>query len=123
MILPETDGSVALVVAEKIRAQVKALNIVFTPSIVDCLPNSVLTVSLGIASVIPGPENDVATLVLAADKALYYSKRQGRDRSTLSTLLNFRFAPVDYIEGDCKSLSNASANTKSAEADCRVQDS
>lgn len=123
VILPETDGSVALVVAEKIRAQVKALNIVFTPSIVDCLPNSVLTVSLGIASVIPGPENDVATLVLAADEALYYSKRQGRDRSTLSTLLNFRFAPVDYIEGDCKSLSNAIAHTKSAEADCRVQDS
>ncbi|MEG4576689.1 AAA-like domain-containing protein [Microcoleus sp. N3A4] len=95
VILPETDASAALVVAEKIRAQIKALNIVFNPAIVDCLPNSVLTISLGIASVIPGPENDVATLVLAADEALYYSKRQGRDRATLSMLLNFRFAPVN----------------------------
>lgn len=95
VILPETDASGALVVAEKIRAQVKALNIVFDPAILECLPNSVVTLSLGIASVIPGPENDVAALVLAADEALYDSKKQGRDLATMSTLLNFKFAPVN----------------------------
>ncbi|MBE9183298.1 hypothetical protein IQ270_00800 [Microcoleus sp. LEGE 07076] len=40
-------------------------------------------------------ENDGATLVLAADEALYDSKRHGRNRITMSTLLNFRFAAVN----------------------------
>ena len=93
VILPQTDAAGALLVAEHIRTKVKALNIVFDPENVDCLPNSMVTISLGIASAIPGSENDISTLVLAADEALYDSKRAGRDRATLSTLLNFRFAP------------------------------
>ena len=95
IVLPQTDAAGALVIAERIRAKVKALNIVFDPESVDCLPNDVVTISLGIASVVPGPENDAATLVLAADEALYDSKRHGRDRLTMSTLLNFRFAAVN----------------------------
>ena len=95
VILPETDASAAVVVAEQIRAKVKALNIVFNPDSVDGLPNSVVTISLGIASVVPSEENDATTLLLAADEALYDSKRQGRDRLTMSTLLNFRFAAVN----------------------------
>ncbi len=95
IVLPQTDAAGALLVAERIRAKVKTLNIVFNPNSVECLPNSVVTISLGIASVVPGPENDAATLVLAADEALYDSKRHGRDRITMSTLLNFRFAAVN----------------------------
>ena len=95
VILPQTDAAGAVLVAEHIRAKVKALNIVFDPETVECLPNYVVTISLGIASVVPGPENDAATLVLAADEALYDSKRHGRDRLTMSTLLNFRFAAVN----------------------------
>ncbi|MEG4519977.1 MULTISPECIES: AAA-like domain-containing protein [unclassified Microcoleus] len=95
VILPETDASAAVVVAEQIRAKVKDLNIVFNPKSLDGLPNSVVTISLGIASVVPSEENDAITLLLAADEALYDSKRQGRDRLTMSTLLNFRFATVN----------------------------
>ncbi|MEG4270901.1 MULTISPECIES: AAA-like domain-containing protein [unclassified Microcoleus] len=95
VILPETDGSAALVVAEQIRAKVKALNILFNPQSLDGLPNSVVTISLGIASVVPREENDAITLLLAADEALYDSKRQGRDRLTMSTLLNFGLAAVN----------------------------
>ncbi|MEG4810973.1 AAA-like domain-containing protein [Microcoleus sp. F8-D3] len=95
VILPETDASAALVVAEHIRAKVKALNMVFHPESVDGLPNSVVTISLGIASVVPSEENDAITLLLAADEALYESKRQGRDRLTISKLLNFRLAAVN----------------------------
>ncbi|MEG3863448.1 AAA-like domain-containing protein [Microcoleus sp. herbarium12] len=95
VILPQTDAAGALLIAEHIRAKVKALNIVFQPETVDCLPNNAITISLGIASVVPGPENDAATLVLAADEALYDSKRHGRDRLTMSTLLNFRFTAVN----------------------------
>ncbi|MEG4149098.1 AAA-like domain-containing protein [Microcoleus sp. Pol12B5] len=90
VILPETDASAALVVAEQIRVKVKALDIIFNPESVDGLPNSVVTISLGIASVVPSEENDAITLLLAADEALYDSKRQGRDRLTMSKLLNFR---------------------------------
>jgi diguanylate cyclase (GGDEF)-like protein len=86
VILPQTDAASALLVAEHIRVKVKDLNIFFKPERFDGLPNSVVTISLGIASVVPGQENDAATLVLAADEALYLSKRQGRDRLTMSTL-------------------------------------
>ncbi|MGB3263905.1 MAG: hypothetical protein WBA89_08090 [Microcoleus sp.] len=51
------------------------MNIVFYPENVDCLTNFVLTISLGITSVVPGAENNVAALVLAADEALYYSSK------------------------------------------------
>ncbi|MEG4204827.1 AAA-like domain-containing protein [Microcoleus sp. Pol7_A1] len=95
VILPQTDAASALLVAEHIRVKVKDLNIFFNPDKFDGLPNSVVTISLGIASVVPGQENDAATLVLAADEALYHSKRQGRDRLTMSKLLNFRFAAVN----------------------------
>jgi diguanylate cyclase (GGDEF)-like protein len=86
VILPQTDAASALLVAEHIRVKVKDLNIFFKPERFDGLPNSVVTISLGIASVVPGQENDAATLVLAADEALYNSKRQGRDRLTMSRL-------------------------------------
>jgi diguanylate cyclase (GGDEF)-like protein len=95
VILPQTDAATAMLVAEHIRVKVKDLNIFFNPEKFDGLPNSVVTISLGIASVVPGQENDAATLVLAADEALYDSKRQGRDRFTMSKLLNFRFATVN----------------------------
>lgn len=86
VILPQTDAASALLVAEHIRVKVKDLKIFFKPERFDGLPNSVVTISLGIASVVPGQENDAAMLVLAADEALYQSKRQGRDRLTMSTL-------------------------------------
>ena len=86
VILPQTDAASALLVAEHIRVKVKDLKIFFEPERFDGLPNSVVTISLGIASVVPGQENDPATLVLAADEALYHSKRQGRDRLTMSRL-------------------------------------
>jgi diguanylate cyclase (GGDEF)-like protein len=86
VILPQTDAASALLVAEHIRVKVKDLKIFFKPERFDGLPNSVVTISLGIASVVPGQENDAATLVLAADEALYLSKRQGRDRLTMSRL-------------------------------------
>ena len=86
VILPQTDAASALLVAEHIRVKVKDLKIFFKPEKFDGLPNSVVTISLGIASVVPRQENDTATLVRAADEALYNSKRQGRDRLTMSTL-------------------------------------
>ena len=86
VILPQTDAASALLVAEHIRVKVKDLKIFFEPERFDGLPNSVVTISLGIASVVPGQENDAAMLVLAADEALYNSKRHGRDRLTMSRL-------------------------------------
>ncbi|MCL1467517.1 diguanylate cyclase domain-containing protein [Argonema galeatum] len=47
--------------------------------------------SLGVACTIPSSNNDAETLLLEADKALYKSKKTGRDRVTLSSILNFTF--------------------------------
>ena len=76
IILPNTMAEGAIQVAEKIRAEVKALAIAHVNS-----PTSQqITVSLGIASVIPTPESSPATLIAAADTALYQAKAAGRDR-------------------------------------------
>ncbi len=70
-------------IAEHIREQVKALAIKCEYPGIDGLPAAVLTVSLGVASVIPAAENEPTTLVNAAESALYKAKRKGRDRVVL----------------------------------------
>ena len=81
VILPDVNLAGAIVVAEKIRAQVKALNIPHPNSGIS--PH--LTVSLGLASTIPELNSHPDTLIEAADRALYLAKQQGRDRLEIHT--------------------------------------
>jgi len=76
VILPQTDAASALVVAEHIRAKVKDLKICFNPERLEGLPNSVVTISLGIASVVPGQENDAATLLQSCLIGINYEQLQ-----------------------------------------------
>ncbi|MCC5598958.1 GGDEF domain-containing protein [Nostoc favosum] len=46
--------------------------------------SEIVTVSLGVASTIPIPENLPDTLIALTDKALYAAKQQGRDRYSVS---------------------------------------
>ncbi|MBU0675280.1 MAG: diguanylate cyclase [Proteobacteria bacterium] len=76
ILLPTTDLAGAMIVAEMIRAGVRQMNIDGYSQ-----TNSItVTVSLGVATMIPQPGHDQTELIRLADAALYQAKNQGRDR-------------------------------------------
>ncbi len=76
IVLPETDAAGACQIAEIVRRNVKALNVEHKSSLV----GNVVTLSLGVATIIPDPGSDPSMLLKAADRALYQAKGNGRDR-------------------------------------------
>ena len=78
-LLPDTASDGACVVAEALRADVEALGLPHAHS--DASP--VVTVSLGVATVIPAPRSAAAALIALADAARYEAKRAGRNRFAL----------------------------------------
>jgi diguanylate cyclase (GGDEF)-like protein len=76
VILSDTDAEGALKVAETIRAQIEALGIPHSGSNV----NPCVTLSIGIASLVPDHHLQQEDLIAAADRALYQAKEQGRNR-------------------------------------------
>jgi diguanylate cyclase (GGDEF)-like protein len=76
IVLPCTDHDGAMQVAEMIREQVHQLQCPHLKSEV----SQILTVSLGVASLIPLASCQPDTLIAAADAALYEAKIQGRNR-------------------------------------------
>jgi diguanylate cyclase (GGDEF)-like protein len=75
-VLPGADTAGALVVAERIRAAVEGLGLPHTGS-----EAGFVTVSLGAASTMPGPELSPDDLLGRADAALYQAKSAGRNRA------------------------------------------
>ncbi len=65
--------------AEQLRSQIS------TPAPTSTLPQ--ITVSIGVASIVPDPGDRPTRLIAAADRVLYESKRLGRNRVTLITKL------------------------------------
>lgn len=76
VILPNTNQEGAIMVAERIRHAIKRLSIPHSGSEI----SDRVTISLGIASLIPEVEMYPEMLVEQADQALYQAKNQGRDR-------------------------------------------
>jgi len=76
IVLPNTRRTGAEIVAKAVQEEVSILKIEHPKSSV----NDYLTVSMGIASVVPTQEQSPEDLVAAADAALYQSKRRGRNR-------------------------------------------
>ncbi|MCW6052436.1 diguanylate cyclase [Lyngbya sp. CCAP 1446/10] len=76
ILLPNTDLEGGIKVAQNIQEEIHNLAIPHAESDV----KEIVTVSLGISSVIPTLEVQPDTLVAFADKALYDAKQQGRDR-------------------------------------------
>ena len=81
VIMPETDGAGALVIAERIRARLEATTF---PTELGALR---VTLSLGIAT-FPGDGKEKSRLVEVADACLYHAKRSGRNRSARSSDLS-----------------------------------
>ncbi len=80
IILPNTDCDGAIQVAEEIQAAIQQLHFPHLGSGV----KPYVTISIGIATVIPMMDIAPLTLIEAADQALYQAKAQGRDRYFLS---------------------------------------
>lgn len=78
VLLPDTNAKACMLVAERIRYAVERM---IVPSGTD-KPLPKITVSLGIA-VYPDHGRALEELLSASDKALYESKRMGRNRTTL----------------------------------------
>ncbi len=76
VILPFTEGEGALKVAQSIREEIKKLKIIHDLS----QTSHYVTLSLGVASIIPNAKFSVESLIATADRALYEAKALGRDR-------------------------------------------
>jgi diguanylate cyclase (GGDEF)-like protein len=75
-LLPQTELDGALATAERMRERVEHAALPHEASTVA----RVITVSLGVASEVPGDDRAPGSLVEAADRALYRAKGQGRNR-------------------------------------------
>lgn len=78
VILPETDREGALTVAERIRKNVENLNFMVNDKRVP------VTISIGVAVLVPTTNLAVEYIIESADNALYASKEAGRNRVTLN---------------------------------------
>lgn len=76
VIMPNTHGAGAVHVAKGMQASVRDLQITHHGSAV----SQYVTLSMGVATLIPSWESSPSDLIVAADKALYQAKAQGRDR-------------------------------------------
>jgi diguanylate cyclase (GGDEF)-like protein len=76
LLLAETPAEAAATIAGKIRAEVEALHLPNPGS-----PASPwLTVSIGVATIVPGPRDAAGDLFATADSQMYAAKRAGRNR-------------------------------------------
>jgi len=77
VILPNTDTNGAWRIAQKIHESIRQLKIAHAAD----NEKPYVTVTMGVATIIPGHEATAQGLVQAADMALYHAKQQGRDRT------------------------------------------
>ena len=82
IVLPQTTAEKALQIAEKIRADILKLNLKHPQS----PQGDRVSLSLGVAAVIPSLETAPQQLIATADRALYTAKQQGRNRSVLQSM-------------------------------------
>ncbi|MCK9162687.1 MAG: GGDEF domain-containing protein, partial [Arcobacteraceae bacterium] len=75
-ILPNTQKEGAINKAEELRARVEALGLEHKSSTI----SDVVTISIGVSTIIPDETNDPKELIKKADNALYLSKERGRNR-------------------------------------------
>lgn len=75
-VLPNTCLSGAVEIAEKMQKRIRALDIEHSASDVD----RVVTISLGVATLMPAGDLEFQALIAAADQQLYEAKKAGRAR-------------------------------------------
>lgn len=90
ILLPRTTEEQAMLVAERVREGVLRMSVP-NPGVPS---SSVLTASLGVASVVPDQGVTPEELVSTADEALYEAKRHGRDRVERRSVRGARGEPA-----------------------------
>lgn len=80
VVLPDTDAQGAMEIAESLRAATEMLNIPHSSS----RAGDRVTISVGVASLVPSQGQTVCDLIESADQALYQAKRQGRNLTVQS---------------------------------------
>lgn len=78
-IAPGTDAKGALEIATRVVQTISALNLPHCQA-----PNGCVTVSIGVAALLPSAEQSPSALLQHADAALYQAKTQGRNRAVLA---------------------------------------
>lgn len=84
LLLSGADAETAVVVAERLRSAVEELCIAHASS-----PCGQVTISVGVASLIPALGEKAERLIEAADAALYAAKHRGRNRVVMHETLQF----------------------------------
>lgn len=79
IVLPDTPASAAVLLAEDIRKHIESLGIPHEKS----EATMHVTVSMGVAGVVPGSKLSAVELLSQADNALYQAKKNGRNRVVL----------------------------------------
>jgi diguanylate cyclase (GGDEF)-like protein len=82
VLLPSTNAAGALIVAERIRSEIEAMQIEHSGSHI----SRFVTLSLGVSSVIPSSSITPKAWIEAADMGLYEAKQIGRNRVVLKDL-------------------------------------
>jgi diguanylate cyclase (GGDEF)-like protein/PAS domain S-box-containing protein len=77
LLLPNTDNAAAQIVAEKCRKLIESLQIYHAESSV----SSVVTVSLGVGTIVPTMDGSPLAFIDNVDKFLYLAKQRGRNRA------------------------------------------
>lgn len=85
VVLPETPKNGAVLIAKAMCAHVESIGIIHKSSLI----SNHVTVSLGVATILPANDLSPAQLISAADGALYNAKREGRNQ--------IKFANVNRI--------------------------
>ena len=80
VVLPDSNTKIAKLVADRIRAKLKAMQIPHEGS----KASKYVSISMGIASLYNNEVISPKELLAAADKALYQAKEQGRDRAVVN---------------------------------------
>lgn len=91
VVLPNTDSEGAITVAKSIQQTIQMLQLPHARSQV----SPYITLSLGISSLVPQPENSIGRLISLADEALYEAKQRGRDRIVVNSPALFQVLGIE----------------------------